>query len=198
MRNEKVSEMTLLAMFIAIIIVMGMIPYVGFIPIFGTTVTTIHVPVIIGAIYGGKRFGGARFGLILGFFFGLMSLIRSFLPFFPLDVLFQNPIVAIIPRILFGGATWYIYVGITKLFKQETWSTPIIFALSTLAHTVLVLGVIVLNLGFYREFLGQLAEFLVLVLPINGTFEVLVAIILGSALMIRLSKYDEQEAIENQ
>lgn len=191
MRNERVSEMTTLAMFIAIVLVMGLVPYVGFIPIFGTTVTTLHVPVMIGAIYGGKRFGGPKFGLSIGFAFGAISLARSFLPFFPLDALFQNPIVAIIPRVLFGGLTWYIYVAVVKFFKEKHWVWPVIFALGTLAHTVLVLTTILLTLGFYRELLGELAGFLIVILPVNGAFEIAVAAFLGTALMIRLASYTD-------
>ncbi len=189
MRDQKVSEMTVLAMFVAIILVMGLIPYVGFIPLLGTTVTTLHVPVIIGAVYGGKRFGGAKFGLALGFAFGFISFLRAFTPFFQLDMVFQNPIVAIVPRVMFGGVAWYIYVAMMRFFKEKTWVWPIIFVLATLAHTILVLSTIVLNSGFYREFFGELTTFFIVVLPINGSFELVVAAILGSAIMVRIISY---------
>ncbi len=197
MRDKKVLEMTTLAIFIAVIFVMGLIPFVGFIPIFGTTVTTLHVPVIIGAIYGGRRFGGPKFGLLLGLSFGVISFLRSFLPFFPLDALFQNPVIAILPRMIFGFASWYIYVGITKLISEVKIALPIVFILGTLVHTVLVLSVALLMLGFYREFLGELANFLIIILPVNGTFEVIVAALIGSGVMVRLLKYDETQALQN-
>lgn len=197
MRDKRVSEMTSIAMFVAIIVVMGLIPYVGFIPIFGTTVTTLHIPVIIGAIYGGKKFGGPKFGLVLGTMFGLVSFARAFIPFFPLDALFQNPIVAIIPRAIFGVVSWYLYVGLTKLISNDKISTPLTFLLATLAHTVVVLGTVILVLGFYVEFFGVLAEYLVVIIPVNGSFEIAIAVLLGAPIMIRLSSYIEMNTVEN-
>lgn len=48
--REKIREWSILAMFIAIVIVMGMIPMLGFITISSVAFTIIPIPVIIGGI----------------------------------------------------------------------------------------------------------------------------------------------------
>ena len=52
MTEKKTIEMTMMAMFIAIIVAMSMIPFIGYIQIGPVAIVTIHIPVIIGTIYG--------------------------------------------------------------------------------------------------------------------------------------------------
>ena len=94
----------------ALIILMG-IPglHLGYIPFFGTTVTIIHVPVILAAILGGLP--GA---LVTSFIFGLTSLVNAAAnPVSVLDPMFVNPLCSILPRLLFGAAAWILF----KLFE---------------------------------------------------------------------------------
>ena len=58
MRREQIYDLTLTAMFLAIILVMAFVPYLGFIPspfIPGVSLTLIHIPVIIGGIILGRK-----------------------------------------------------------------------------------------------------------------------------------------------
>ncbi|MEL1196407.1 ECF transporter S component, partial [Staphylococcus epidermidis] len=83
------------------LIIQSFIPMVGYINIIPglPAVTTIHLTVIIGAVI-----LGTRQGAILGLIWGLISLFRAYTsPGDPLSLLiFQNPIIAILPRLMAG------------------------------------------------------------------------------------------------
>ena len=72
-QSTKTITMVQLALLTAIMVVMAMIPFLGYIPITPTIrATTIHIPVIIGAILMGPKAGA-----FLGFVFGLTSLVTN-------------------------------------------------------------------------------------------------------------------------
>jgi uncharacterized membrane protein len=71
-RSEKTLRLVQLALFSAIIVIMAFVPYLGYIPLGFMNATIIHVPVILGAL-----FLGPKLGAILGFVFGLTSLINN-------------------------------------------------------------------------------------------------------------------------
>ena len=64
--------MSLAGIFTAVIFVMAAVPFLGYIPLGFMNATIIHVPVIIGALILGPRYGAW-----LGFVFGMTSLIRA-------------------------------------------------------------------------------------------------------------------------
>ena len=70
--TTKTKDMVTTAMFVAIILAMSFVPYLGYIPLGFMNATIIHVPVIIGAIL----LGPAR-GAFLGGIFGLTSMINN-------------------------------------------------------------------------------------------------------------------------
>ncbi|MFR5069343.1 MAG: ECF transporter S component [Eubacteriales bacterium] len=86
--NVKYRDLVLLALFAAIVLVLGFTP-LGFIPLVVIKATIVHIPVIIGSIVLGPKKGA-----ILGALFGICSLITNtvspaltsfvFTPFYPL------------------------------------------------------------------------------------------------------------------
>ncbi len=180
MRNTKVNEMTVMAMFVAIIVVMALIPYVGFFQYGGIAFTLLHIPVIIGTIY-----GGLKFGVSLGFAFGLFSMIIAFMRPDPGNIIFQNPLLAIPPRVIFGLVTWYIFVGLRRLpdFRIRVALT---FLLGTLVHTVVTLSFLILLEGFFREFIGEFIRIIMVVFPLNGTIEIVAAVLVGTPVIMAL------------
>ena len=94
----------------ALSIVLSMTP-LGFIPWFsGASLTIMQIPVIIGAII-----EGPIAGLIIGGIFGLFSMIRAIIaPQGPVDLLFQNPVVSLLPRLLIGPAAWAVWSGLKR------------------------------------------------------------------------------------
>ena len=63
--EKKVLDMSLAGIFTAIIIAMSVVPFLGYIPLGFMNATIIHVPVIIGAIILGPKYG-AYLGLVFG------------------------------------------------------------------------------------------------------------------------------------
>ena len=135
--KQKVREMTLLAMFIAIILVMGFVPYLGFIQIGTASITLIHIPVLIGAVVMGRK-GGMIFGLT----FGMVSFFRA-LTSVGLDYIFIFPWVSILPRFIFGLLIYDVYRLLYKLIKSRIIALIIAFGLMTFIHTLMVLPLMI-------------------------------------------------------
>jgi len=98
----------------AISIVLGMTP-IGFIPIGPTRATIMHIPVIIGAIMEGPVVGG-----FIGLIFGLFSIYQALTNPTPVSFVFLNPLVSVIPRILIGIVSYYVYNALKNLGKKRT------------------------------------------------------------------------------
>ena len=122
-KPNQLRYMAIAAMFSAIIILLAFTP-LGFIPLPFMRATTVHIPVIIGSI-----FLGPKYGAFLGLLFGLTSFYNNtviplptsfvFSPFVPVPGTGQgNPlalIVVFVPRILVGVVPWYVNKGLKKL-----------------------------------------------------------------------------------
>ncbi len=125
----------------SISIILG-ITHLGFIPWFaGAALTVMHVPVIIGAVL-----EGPVVGLIIGFIFGIFSLIQAAVaPTGPADVWFVNPLVSVFPRLLIGPGAWLVYNAVSK------WNRYVAVAAAGIAgsliNTLVVLGMLGI-LGF--------------------------------------------------
>ena len=68
MERKQLGNLVLLALFVALIVLLGSTP-LGLIPLGFINVTILCVPVVVGALY-----MGWKYGLILGLAFGLTSL----------------------------------------------------------------------------------------------------------------------------
>lgn len=125
--TTKTKDMVTTAMFVAIILAMSFVPYLGYIPLGFMNATIIHIPVIIGAIL----LGPAR-GAFLGGIFGLTSMINNtfnpnltsfvFSPFYSIGNVhgnFKSLMICFVPRILIGVVAYYVYTGIVKLVKKK-------------------------------------------------------------------------------
>lgn len=106
MKNEKVltlRKMTIIGVLGAISIMLGMTP-LGFIPIGPTKATIMHIPVIIGSIIEGPIVGG-----FIGLIFGLFSIFQAITNPTPVSFVFYNPLISILPRVLMGVLSYYVY-----------------------------------------------------------------------------------------
>ena len=143
-RHATIRSMTNDAIFLALIVLMTFVPYLGYISILGgvITFTLLHLPVILGAsLMGWKR--GALYGLAFGFFNWIRALTAATSPF---DMLFMNPLISILPRFLFGLIAGLLF-ELLRFVKKETAKRGVsafLAALSTVIHTVLVFGSIYL------------------------------------------------------
>ncbi len=187
MRDKKVLEMTSMAMFIALIAVMALVPYLGFIQVFAISATIIHTPVIIGTLFGGRKVG-LGLGLAFGLSSWIVAMMRASTPF---DLMFLNPILSVVPRIIFGLSIWYIFVLVNRLVKNKTASIALTFVLSTLLHTVLVMGTALVLSPFYEEVLGEaLFQFIITTLPAIALLEIVFATLVGTPIVMRLMQAD--------
>jgi uncharacterized membrane protein len=122
----------------AIAILLG-VTHLGFIPFLGTSITIMHLPVILGAVL-----EGPWVGVIIGAIFGAFSLIQAYLaPTGPGDLLFRDPLVAILPRLFIGVTAWTAYRAARPL--DEVFALGLAGAVGTLTNTVLVLGMLVVR-----------------------------------------------------
>src|SRR5699024_4385122 len=99
----KTKDLVFTALFMGIVFMLGLWPNLGFIAIGPISVTIIHIPVIIGAI-----FLGSTSGLLIGLAFGIGSFINSMSSGVIFAPVFANPVVSILPRVVFGFVTYYI------------------------------------------------------------------------------------------
>jgi uncharacterized membrane protein len=109
-----IKKMTIIGVLGAISIVLGLTP-LGFIPIGPTRATIMHIPVIIGAIMEGPIVGG-----FIGLIFGLSSMFQAVTNPTPISFVFLNPLVSILPRVLIGIVTYYVYSGFKKIGRKKT------------------------------------------------------------------------------
>ena len=150
----KYRDFVLLALFTAIVFVLGLTP-LGMVPLGLIKATTLHIPVIIGCLLLGPRYGA-----VLGFMFGLVSFLSNTMSpaalsfaFTPLIPLPGTPngsplslVICFVPRILVGVVPWFVYRGLQKLMKEgsrgEFLSMAIAGAVGAVLNTALVMSLI--------------------------------------------------------
>ncbi|MGB4984230.1 MAG: ECF transporter S component [Erysipelotrichaceae bacterium] len=170
----KTREITALGLLIAIEILLAIVPNIGMIMIGPVSITIMHIPVIIAALM-----MGVKGGLILGLVFGASSwFVAATRGVTPIDLLFVNPIVAILPRLIFGS-----FCGLMSLLlknKNDILRSGLTAVLGTLVHSVIVLSVIFF-LGVLTETNGvlsivsQLWVFIAGIMASNGILEAVAA-----------------------
>lgn len=146
--------MATLAMLCGVLLVMGMTG-IGFIPLPVVKATTMHIPVVLGAILLGPKAGA-----VLGGLFGLCSiwantttpglLSFAFSPFMTTEGLpgvLKSLWIALGCRILFGLIAGWLWILVKKITKQDYIALPVTAAVATIFHTLLVMGSIYLLLA---------------------------------------------------
>lgn len=140
-------RLTIIGMLSAISIVLGLTP-LGFIPIPPANATTMHIPVIIGAVLEGPVVGAA-----IGLIFGIFSMLQAAMKPGVLSFAFLNPLVAVFPRVMIGIVSYYVYRLVLLLWHRDNGTRSVIAdtvapgvaaAVGTLTNTVGVLGMMYL------------------------------------------------------
>ncbi len=176
MPRERLLKMVQISLFMAIIVVMTFIPQVGYIVYGGLSITTLHIPVIIGAI-----FLGPLAGTILGATWGITCLMYAMMNGTADAVIFLNPLISVVPRIIVGFATGWYFVFFNKLNKKI--AVPITAALGTFTNTALVMGAIYLFAGDGLVTLVEWVRNIILItVAMNGAIEIIAAIFLATVI----------------
>jgi len=152
-KKMTLQWMTGTALMIAVTLVLANTP-MGRITMPFLTATTLHIPVIIATLT-----LGLEAGVLTGFVFGVHSLISNltgasfFAPFF------INPLVSVLPRVVFPLMVYVIAAVVKRLTarvdKRHAAAYILASALGTALHTAMVMGMIFLLYG------GQIGQMLV-------------------------------------
>jgi len=180
-KKARIREITILAMFTSIILLMIFVPYFGFITIFGIpSVTLIHIPVLIGGAMLGRKAGG-----FLGLIFGIGSLIRA-MTSTGLDYLFIFPWVSVLPRVIFGFIIYDVVRLFEKIFQIRVVALVISFALLSAIHTLMVLPMLVstfpiaLGNAGIADVVGDLMAFVEANASISGLMKIISLVFLSN------------------
>ena len=156
MNRKKMDTryMATLAMFCGILLVMGATG-IGFIPLPVIKATTMHIPVILGAILLGPAAGA-----VLGGVFGLCSIWANttspgLLAFALSPIMKTEGLTGVLKslwlapgcRILLGVIAGWLWKGLKRILKQDYLALPVTAAIATICHTILVMGSIYLLLA---------------------------------------------------
>ena len=158
-RKKDTKWMVSVALMAAIVIVLANTP-LGMIQLPIIKATTVHIPVIIGAILLGPKAGA-----ILGFVFGMCSLLSNtmaptllsfaFSPFLSTTGIpgaLKAVWVSVGCRILIGIAAGWLWILLSKLKVNQTISLPVVGFVGSMVNTVAVMG------SIYFLFAQQYAE----------------------------------------
>lgn len=168
-QRNSTRRLVIVAMLGAITVVLGLTP-LGFVPIGPLSATTMHIPVIIGALLEGPVVGG-----LVGLIFGLSSLFNAITRPSAISFVFYNPLISIVPRVLIGVIAGYLF----KFLKDKDSHTT-----KQVVRAAWIAIIAFLLYGIYR---GATPEVNVFSLVLNSVLAV-VSIILYT----RLRKYDEK------
>lgn len=188
-QRSSAQRITLLAIFLAIIILQNTIPVLGYIPIPPLYPTIVHVTVIVASVVLGWKDGA-----IVGLAWGLIRWIKAWTaPLTPLDpIIWINPMISVLPRILVGIFSGWCY----QMARQRLsfrWASSLAAVIGSLTNTILVLTFIVLFYGeIYAQHLGvatsALAGIIMMTIATSGLLEALIAALLTNIIAQPLLK----------
>lgn len=147
-KRFNVKKMAIIGVLGAISVVLGMTP-LGFIPVGPTRATIMHIPVIIGALMEGPVVGA-----LVGLIFGLSSIFQAMTNPTPVSFVFLNPLVSIMPRMLIGITSYYVYNGLKSLGNKKT---------MYLLYFIWTLIIGYLSYGIYKNIKGSEGIWLIVV-----------------------------------
>ena len=191
--NNKTLKLTVYALFLAIMLVMGLVPGLGFIPTPVAGIVIIQVPVILASYFLGYK-GGMFFGLV----FGITSIIKCFIQPDVFATIIMNAggiktiglmiICLVIPRVLIGLTTRATYDLVSRFDKTRLLSMGLSAFIGTLTNTVFFLGAFYLfareacMTGFGAATEKALFDMMLGVVTFNGVIEAVTSVVLCTAI----------------
>lgn len=186
--RERLTQITSLGILIALIILMTFIPNLGYVQTGLFSITTIHIPVIIGS-----ALLGPIGGLVLGTTWGLTSYFYALTLGTIEAMIFLNPMVSIVPRILVGLLVSYSTLALTKVIKKEHLRYALVALIGTLTNTILVLSAIFLFASSGLISFNQAVSTIVaIVISTNGLLELFSALFLVPTVILAIRKVRPQ------
>ncbi len=185
MKLSRTQFITVNALLCAIVLLFVLVPM---------QIATIHlafVPLV--AIIISAEFVGLKNGIFTGFFFGLVSLITSYIT--PTSILyfaFQNPLISIVPRVFIGISAHFVTKGVQKLLPK----LPQVFSFGAgafagvITNTIGVLGLILL-IYYGRNLAGGVVinlKFISAIVLSNSLIEILICTAITPPIVLALKK----------
>ena len=154
----------------ALIIVMTIVPYTGYIYYGLIEITTLHIVDAVGAVLLGWEYGA-----VLGLVWGITCVLRALTN--PLWAPFVNPLISVFPRVIVGAVGGVVAQGLRKLKLRSGLVAGISAAAATLTNTVLVLSALKL---FSSVLTGMplFGTIYATLIGVNGSIELVAAILL--------------------
>ena len=187
-RRQTIQRITRLGILMGLIILMTFIPNIGYIQTGLFSITTIHIPVLIGA-----ALMGPIGGLVLGLTWGLTSYFYALTLGTIEAMIFLNPMVSIVPRVLVGLIVSYTTLALDKVNMKEVLKYGLVAGIGTLSNTVLVLSSIFIFasegvLSFNQAF----STIITIIISTNGLLELFAAVIIVPAVVKAIRKISPQ------
>lgn len=176
-KNKDLFQMTMISMMVALLMLQTFVPIFGYIPVGPIDITIVHITVILAAILFGQKTGS-----IIGLIWGLLSMLRAFIQPTPFNIIFLNPLISVLPRLLVGLLSAVVFKLMKDKFSKRL-SYAITAGFGSLINTILVLGSIYLFASeIYANSLGisetALLGALGVVVLTNGVIEALASVII--------------------
>lgn len=186
-KNKDLFQMTMISMVVALLILQTFVPIFGYIPLGPIDVTIVHITVILAAVLFGQSTG-----LIVGTIWGMLSMLRAFLQPTPFNIVFLNPLISVLPRLIVGWTSAVIFKLIKDRFPKRL-SYAITAGIGSLTNTMLVLGSIYLFASeMYANALGisesALLGALGTIVVTNGVIEVVASVIILPLIAISVER----------
>ena len=183
--NINQKQMVLAAIFSAIIIVMTVVPYTGYINYGGIAeLTTLHAITIIGACCMTPIYGA-----IVGGVWGSACVLRAVaMSSFAGTAPFINPIVSLLPRVLVGLFASLVFLGLKKVKCPLYFNAIISSIVGSLTNTIFVLTFYCLFNQDNSGFMTIMKTIIATLGTVNGLIELGMAVVIVPPVIVALNK----------
>ena len=199
-KRPNIFRIVMLGTFTAIAIILTLTP-LGYISTPFLAITTVHIPIIVAAILFGPVDGS-----IVGAIIGILCMVKAAaFPTTVTDWMFVNPVLSLVPRILIGLVTAFVFIGVCKLFRKsdnpaaKAFSVTVAAVAGTLTNTVGVLTALGLLYPEQAQVGGAGNLFTNLITTIfatNGLFEIVAAIALAVPIVLAVDRFRKRRITE--
>lgn len=188
--RASIRDLILASILCALVIVMTVVPYTGYITVGGTLeITTLHIVTILAGVLLGWKYGA-----VVGAVWGLSCIARCLIamPWYqPFG--FANVFVAFLPRVLVGAVSGFLFAALKKTRLTRNVSIALSALAGSLTNTVLVLSAMSIYCringveGYENVNLVTIIQSIVAAIAaVNGILELVAAMVLVPAVYYAL------------
>lgn len=160
-----VRQLTTVGLLGGLTALLGLTGY-GFINLIYMKATILQVPTIIGAIL-----EGPRVGMLIGLIFGCFSLFQNIMVPTLMSIVFLNPLISVVPRVLLGLIAYlvYHYTPGVKAFR-----IGLSAFVTTASNTIMVMGLTYL---LYAEEFAEMRH-----IPVENVINIILGICVANGI----------------